>query len=175
MADKVYTCRKCHKQFTAKEEEREITWHARSRGYYYHMSCWNEYIQKDNDKNSDEWLDLIFDLITRELHGTYDYFKVKAQAEGFVNKGGFSMKGIYFTLYWFFIVHKGEYKPEYGIAIVPHVYEQSSAYWLEQESKRQGIMAEIEKIKRIEAAEGRTIRANNVRKKKKQSAEPTLD
>ena len=39
--------------------------------------------------------------------------------------------------------------------------EQSSAYWLEQEDKRKGIMAEIEKIKRIEAAEGRTIKSNN--------------
>ena len=41
MADKVYTCRKCHKLFTAKEEEREITWHQRAQGYNYHMSCWN--------------------------------------------------------------------------------------------------------------------------------------
>jgi hypothetical protein len=108
------------------------------------------------------------------LHGTYDYFKIKAQAEGFVNKGGYSMKGIYFTLYWFFIIKKGEYKPEYGIAIVPHIYEESSVYWLEQENKKQGIMAEIEKIKRIEATQQRVIKTPT-RKKRKITAEPTLD
>lgn len=175
MADKVYTCRKCHAQFVAKEEEREITWHARARGYYYHMDCWKSFTERNNDKNSDEWLDLIFDLITREVHGSYDFFKIKAQAEGFVTKGGMSMKGVYFTLYWFFVVCKREYKEEYGIAIVPHVYEQSAAYWLEQETKRHGIMDEIEKIKKIEAEEGRTIRGGNKRKQRKPTAEPTLD
>ena len=85
-----------------------------------------------------------------------------------------SMKGIYFTLYWFFIVHRGEYKEEYVIAIVPHVYDQSAAYWLEQENKRHGIMDEIEKIHRIEAAEGRVIRGTPKRRKRKQSEEPTI-
>lgn len=174
MADKIYTCRKCHQTFIAKEEEKEVTWHQRSKGYNYHMSCWESYLKKDSDKNDDEWLDLIFDLITRELHSSYDFFKIKAQADGFVNKGGMSMKGIYFTLYWFFIVRKGEYKEEYGIAIVPHVYDQSASYWLEQENKRHGLMDEIEKIKRIEAAEGRVIRGTPRRRKRKQSEEPTI-
>ena len=174
MADRILTCRKCHKQFVAKDEEKGITWHERSRGYNYHMECWQEFINKNNDRNDEAWFDLIVDLITRELHEDYDYFKIKAQADGYVSKGGYSMKGIYFTLYWFFLIHKGEYKKEFGIAIVPHVYEQSSAYWLEQENKRSGIMDEIEKIKRIEAAEGRKIQ---VRKKKKKAptAEPTFD
>ena len=175
MAEKILTCRKCHKMFVAKEEEKGITWVERSRGYNYHMSCWNEHLDRDAEHGDADWLDLIFDLISRELHADYDYFKIKAQAENFVNKGGYSMKGVYWTLYWFFIVNKGEYKKEYGIGIMPHVHERACEYWLEQESKKKGILDELLKIQRIEAENGRTIQVNNRRKVKQRSAEPTID
>lgn len=174
MADRILTCRKCHKQFLAKEEEKGITWVERSRGYNYHKECWDNYTDKTQAHEEEEWLDLIFDLIKRELHQDYDYFKIKAQAEAFVTKGDYSMKGIYYTLYWFFIVNKSEYKKEFGIGIIPHIYERSLLYWQEQEDKKAGIMEEILKIQRIEASKARTIKTMQ-RKTKQRSAEPVMD
>ena len=174
MADKVYTCRACHKTFVGKDEELGITWYYRSKGYTYHMDCWKSLTEIHADKTADEWLDLIFDLITRELHGSYDYFKIKAQAQSFVNKHGFTMKGIYFTLHWFFLIDKREYKQEYGIGIVPHIYERATQYWCEQERKQAGIMAEIERLKTLEAAEAKVIAVKTTRKKKKLTAAPDI-
>lgn len=175
MAEKVYTCRACHQPFTGKDEEMGITWYYRSRGYAYHMDCWKKLTSIHNDKNADEWFDLIFDLITRELHEDYDYFKIKTQAQSFISKYNYTMKGIYFTLHWFFLVEKKEYKKEYGIGIIPHIYHKATQYWLEQERKQEGIMAEIEKLKKIEAAEAKVINVKTTREKKKRSAAPVLD
>jgi hypothetical protein len=156
-------------------EEEGITWVSRSKGWSYHIDCWNEHIDSNKEKSAADWFDLIFDLITRELHSSYDYHKIKAQADNFCNKGNLTMKGIYFTCYYFFIVKKQAYEPKYGIGIVPHIYEDASAYWLEQERKKNGIMKEIERIKTIEAGEARKINVKNRTIKKKVIAEPTFD
>jgi hypothetical protein len=84
------------------------------------------------------------------------------------------MKGIYFTAYWYFVLEKKDYKPEYGLGIIPYVYDQSVNYWSERQRKEAGIMEEILKIKKIEAGEGRDIRSRNRKVKHKVTAEPTL-
>ena len=85
--EKLLTCRKCHKVFTAKTEEEGITWYSRSRGYNYHMECWKELTDNSKTKTEDEWIDLIFDLITREIQGNYAFFRIKAQIDGFIKNG----------------------------------------------------------------------------------------
>ena len=173
MSDRIATCRLCHEQFVAREDEKEITWHHRSQGHDYHMSCWKKYTDTTKEKNSEEWLDLIFDLITRELHESYDYFKIKAQAENYI-KGNRSMKGIYFTLYWYFLIKKKPYKQEYGIGIVPFVYDDAVLYWAERKKKENSIMEEIEKLKTIDAMEAKIINVNKSKRKKKRSEEPVF-
>ena len=171
--EKLLTCRKCHKVFTAKTEEEGITWYSRSRGYNYHMECWKELTDNSKTKTEDEWIDLIFDLIMREIQGNYAFFRIKAQIDGFI-KNGMTAKGIYFACYYFFIVKKQAYKEEYGIGIVPHVYEDSCNYWIEEERKKQGIMQEIVRLQKIEAGEARKIASKKPRKHKV-IAEPKIE
>lgn len=147
---RILTCRKCHKQFEAKEEDKDIKWIERSKNYYYHIDCWNEFIDIYRDKNSAEWLDLIYDLFSRELHEEYDYFKIQAQAKKFVENNVATMKGIYYSLYWFYVIKKNKYSKDYGIGIIPYIYNDSTKYWIEQEEKRNGIMQEILRIEQIE-------------------------
>ena len=162
---KIVTCRKCHQPITIVEEERGVTWHQRSHGWYYHLSCWNDFIDMTQNKNSAEWNDLIFDLIARELKSEYNYFQVNTQLNKFM-ESGLTAKGIYYTAYWYFIVKKKPYKPEYGLGIIPHVYNESTEYWVEQENKREGIMDEIARLQRIEAEAGRKVAAKTSQKKK---------
>lgn len=166
----VYTCRKCHKSFEAKPEEKDITWCCRSRNFYYHKECWEEYIKRTKEKNSEEWFDLIFDLITRELGKDYNFFLIKKQAEKFINNG-YTMKGIYFSLYWYHIIQQKEYQSHFGIGIVPHIYEEATTYWCEQMKRTQNVLEEIERIKTQEAAEGITVSKRKSRRAKR-SEEP---
>lgn len=171
--EKTYLCRVCGKRFVAKEEEREITWHERSKGYYYHMTCWNEYIKQDFAVNNKDYKDLVFYLINNELHQEYNYYQISTQFDKMI-KDGKTGKGIYFTCYWYFIVCKKEYKPEFGIGIIPYVYDQSVEYWTEQESRKRGIMNEIAKLAAIEKGAGRTIGAKRTNRKRKITEEPEL-
>lgn len=165
--EKFYTCRICHKKFIAKEEEKEVTWHERARGYYYHMECWNKYIDIKNEKNDAQWYDLIFDIITRQCHGTYDFQQIKAQVNKFIAKDGCSMKGIYFTLYWYLVINKHKWESKYGIGIVPCIYKDAILYWAEQEKKKKGIMEEIERNNKIEASKARIVNGRRGRKVQK--------
>lgn len=171
--DKVFTCRFCKKPFIAKEEDMGNTWFLRSQGYAYHIDCWNKLRNIHMEKNSDEWFDLIFDLIVRDLHSTYNFFLIKRQCEKMLESGK-TMKGIYFTCYWYFVVQGKEYQPKFGIGIIPYVYDQSIQYWSIQQEKEKDLLVEIENLKRIEAGKGTHIAANRKRKKRKAASEPVL-
>lgn len=170
----VLTCRKCHKVMTVEPEDEGVTWYRRARGYSYHKQCWDEHVNTEREKTAEDWLDLIFDLITRELNSTYEYHKIKAQADNFCTKGQMTMKGIYFACYYFFLVRGQAYKPEYGIGIVPHIYEDAANYWLEQEKKKKDILKEILRIQEIEQQTARKVNAMK-RGQRKITAMPTFD
>ncbi len=163
-------CRLCKQELTGQEG---IDYIMRSKGYYYHKTCWEKYNNMDVPKTDDEWFDLIFEIITKDCHSTYNFFQIKSQCAKMIAEGK-TMKGIYFTAYWYFVLQKKEYKPEYGLGIIPYVYDQSTNYWLERQRKETGILEEISKIKKIEAGIGRSIGSHNKRSKHKITAEPVL-
>lgn len=165
-------CRICKQEIDTKVAEEGKDWLMRSKGWYYHTSCWEKYTNKQELKTSEEWFDLIFDIIVRDLHSSYEYFKIKAQCDKMVAQGK-TMKGIYFTTYWYFVLEKKEYKPEFGLGIIPYVYDQSTMYWAEREKKEKGILNEILKIKSIEAGEGRAVKARKT-PRRKVTAEPVI-
>lgn len=169
----IFTCRWCHKKFFAKEEEEGITWYKRAKNYYYHKECFDEFINLNNDKNSEVWFDLIFDIFTRQLHSTYDFFKIKSQAERFVKENIATMKGIYYSLYYYYIVKNKEYKPEYGIGIIPYIYNESIEYWSNQEKINKDIMKQIIQIQELEKT-GTKISLKTRKKKEKITKEPIL-
>lgn len=175
MGEKIYTCRYCGKKFVAKDEEREITWHQRAKSYNYHMDCWKKHIKANigEERSDDEYLDLIFEVITNDLHSTYNYFLICKQFEKML-KDNKTAKGIYFTCYWYFVIKNKEYKPEYGIGIIPYIYDDSVIFWQNEERKQKGIMEEILKIQEIEKAEGRRVGVRRSNRRTVKTAEPEI-
>lgn len=170
--NKIYTCRWCHKQFEAKPEEKNITWIERSNNWYYHKKCYDDFTDMTQDKTSESWLDLTFDLLKRKLNVSYNYHMIKAQAEKMVNNNIATMKGIYYTLYWYYVIQGNMYQEKYGIGIVPSIYDKSMQYWLEREEKTQGIMKQIAELQKIEkAAATQTVKPRQ-KKKRKITSEP---
>jgi len=165
-------CRICKKEINRDLEKEGVDWIMRSEGWYYHKSCWETYAKQSIPKTDEEWFDLLFYIITNDLHSSYNYFQIKSQCEKMKAEGK-TMKGIYFTTYWYFVLQKKEYKPEYGLGIIPYVYDQSIEYWAEREKKEKGILAEITRLKRIEAGEGRNVAARRTNRKKV-TAEPVI-
>lgn len=163
--ERVGTCRFCHKPVLLKEESRNIEWVERSINYYYHKDCWEQFIDNTQIKTMEQWQDLIFDLIKRELCSSYNYFMIVKQLEK-MRSNNLTMKGIYFSAYYWFVIKKNEYKPEFGLGIIPFIYEESTQYWIEAERKKKGLLEEIAKIQAIEAQKGRKIKVNRNRKKK---------
>jgi len=130
-------------------------------GRYYHRSCYESWRQ-GNSEDDEEFIDLIYDYISHDLKKTYDYHKCNAQRQKF-NKQGMSNKGIFFALKYFYDVKHNDWDKGFeGIGIVPYVYNESCAYWAEQERKTKGIMIQIEKQLRDAAAQEKQV----IRKKK---------
>lgn len=165
------TCRKCREKFVRKDEEENITWVRRSKGWYYHKTCWEKYkdtlSSKENMKrDEEEWLDLIFYLISNDLKSGYNYHQILGQAQKFKKDIGLSYKDIYYCLHWFFFTKKAKYDEKYGIGIIPYIYKEAIDYWLNARERQQNILEEIEKLKRAEMAEGREIKVKEERKKR---------
>ena len=71
-----------------------------SKNYYYHTNCYNSW--KKNDKKSDEdWKEMIYDFIARDLKKNYNYHMCEKQIESLL-KAQRTYKGIYFTLKYFY-------------------------------------------------------------------------
>ena len=138
------TCRICKQAFNADSERENDFWIMPSRNFYYHKECYENWKISKNHTDG-EWFGLIFDLIARDLKGKYNYAMITAQLKKQVNQR-MTPKGIYFTLYWHFIIKKQEWKPEYGIGIVPHIYKEATSYWIEKESKTSGICEQLKSI-----------------------------
>lgn len=151
------TCRKCKKVFIALPEEENITWKMRSTNHYYHMPCWEEFLNVRKDKNDDEWRDLTYYIITNLLKENYNFHQIEAQFKKFEGEG-MTAKGIYYALYWHFVIKGSQWKGHFGIGLVPYIYEESKAYWYDQEEKRQGIMQQIERNTREQNEEARIIK-----------------
>ena len=80
-------------------------------------------------------------------------------------------KGILFTLKYFYdIKHNDWDKGHGGIGIVPYVYQEACSYWVEQERKKKGIVAEIERQMR----EAETVRPRRVQQRKRKKFEVDL-
>lgn len=169
--NKLYTCRYCNKQFNADPEKKNQEWVARSQNYYYHKKCWEEFINNTKDKNSEQWQDLTYYIITHLLKSSYNFHQIERQFKNFQHEG-MTAKGIYFAVYWYFVIKQNPWTSKYGIGIVPHIYEDSKNYWYEQEDKKQGIMQQIEYNTLEAQAEGRKIKKQKSKRKQKKIENP---
>jgi len=158
------TCRVCRQSFDAQPETQNSFWIMPSRNFYYHKECYESWkISKTH--TDEEWFDLVFDLIARDLKGDYNYGMISSQLGKQVDQR-MTPKGIYFTLYWYFLIKKQPWKPEYGIGIVPHVYKEATAYWVEKENKSSGICEQIQSMAK-QRIESKPIEIQRVQRKSK--------
>ena len=137
-------CRVCRQRFVPNREDKDTYWILPSRNWYYHKKCYEDWKKVDLESDA-QWEELIFDLIVREIKGDYSYHQIRNQITKFVGQR-MTKKGIYFTLYWYLIVKKNKWESKYGIGIVPTVYDQATTYWIDRESKAEGIMKQIETL-----------------------------
>lgn len=137
-------CRVCRQRFDTEKGKEGEDWIMPSRNFYYHKRCYNNW-KNAKEHSQEEWIELIFDLIARDLKGEYNYQMILAQIKKQINNR-MTPKGIYFSLYWYFIIKKNKWQSEYGIGIVPHIYAEATRYWINQERKQSGIVKQIEDL-----------------------------
>ena len=138
-------CRYCKNPVYTPKEQENITWYKRGEGWYYHLSCWQDYQKTKDERPDHEWLDLIFDILKRELHSSYNYHMVKRQVDKMIANGK-TMKGIFYTVNYAFLIKGIVYKPEFGLGIIPYLYEESTEYWGNRWTKEKDIFETIERL-----------------------------
>ena len=114
-----------------------------STNYYYHRKCYEHWkaAQPDSDE---EYVDLIYDFIKRDLKVSYDWWVCEAQRKKFIKDYQMTNRGILFALKYFYEVKHGDWEKGHGgIGIVPFVYSDSCAYWAAKERQSEGIINDI--------------------------------
>lgn len=149
-------CRLCKEPIDRNEEKEGIDWIMASRNWFYHKKCYESWKQSQ-PKEDDEWIDLIYDFISRDLKVPYDYFKCETQRKKFL-KEDMTNKGIFFALKYFYEVKHGDWNKGYeGIGIVPYIYVDSCRYWTKKEKEGAGILKKIEEQMKEARARGRKV------------------
>ena len=139
-------CRLCKIEIDKEKDD----WVMPSRNYYYHRQCYKNW-KKAQPENDDDYIDLIYDFIARDLKVTYDYWICEAQRKKFL-KEQMTNKGILFALKYFYEVKHGDWEKGHGgIGIIPFIYTDSCAYWAARERQSAGTIAEIERQMRAAA------------------------
>lgn len=154
MAPHIVMCRFCKERFDAKKDRENIDWVQKSKGWYYHTSCYQK-MRSEKDSTNDIWKDRIYDFIAHDLKVSYNYFLCEQQLINFVEKDRIgTYKGIYFALRYFYEIKHGDWnKGNGGLGIVPYIYKDSTDYWVAREEREKGILAGIEQqLKEKEAS-----------------------
>ena len=136
------SCRVCHYPIDKTKEE-GVDWIQPSKGWYFHKDCYETW--KATPATDDDWVDMIYDFLARDLKVKYEYHMCQAQIENFWKKKKINPKCIYFTLKYFYEIKGNSWdKGHGGIGIVPYVFDDAKAYWIAQERKKRGFMKELE-------------------------------
>lgn len=155
-------CRICHMPID-KEKKQNVDWIMPSKGWYYHKECYDTW--KAAPSTDEDWILMIYDFLARDLKVKYDYFLCQAQIEKFWKTKKINPKGVYFTLKYFYEIKGNDWnKGHGGIGIVPYVFSDAKAYWIEQERKKRGFMKQLEEQTR-ERTIVKLIRKNTPREK----------
>lgn len=166
-------CRLCKKEINRTIQKENEDWIMRSRGWYYHCSCYDDWIKKKddihtNDMDEELWKDAAYQYLHRDLRISIDFVKFDSQWKNF-RKQGKTAKGIYFSLRYFYEIKKGDAdKAQEGIGIIKFIYTEAGAYWVERESKERGIVAKIEEqIRQMHNQDVKKVTSKQTTKKKK--------
>lgn len=134
-------CRICKQQIDKSKND----WIMPSTNYYYHKECYEKW-KHSNPEKDEAWKSLIYDFLSRDLKVSYNYFMCESQFKKFVETNKYTYRGILFALKYFYEVKHGDWdKGHGGIGIIPYIYNESCAYWADQEHKQKGIIDKIER------------------------------
>ena len=169
-------CRRCK---IAIDRDTQTDWCMPSKGWYYHTSCYEDFVKKKGaitegdigiEVDDDLWRSAVYDYLRHDLKMHVDWVKFTSQWKNFLTKN-MTAKGIYFSLRYFYeVAHGDPKKSENGIGIVPHIYNEATCYWGERNQRDKGICARIEaQIKQAESAKVVVIhRQRQVKKNKRE-------
>lgn len=166
----VVHCRLCKKEIDRSVGKENVDWIMRSKGWYYHKTCYDDWIAKKDDihtNNVDEelWKDAAYQYLHRDLKIAIDFIKFDSQWKNFLKQGK-TPKGIYFSLRYFYEIKNGDTtKAQDGIGIIKFIYTEAGEYWVERELRERGICQKIEQQIR-EAAAQEKISIQKIQKKK---------
>lgn len=149
MAKHIVMCRVCKMKFDLNDPTIEVE--NPSTNFYYHKSCYNNWKKAGNDLNAemsdDGWHDTAKDYLFKELRMSVDWVKFESQWKTFLRPSmspKMTAKGMYFALKYYYDVQHGNIeKAAGGIGIIPHIYEESCRYWVREEMRHEGIVAQI--------------------------------
>ena len=147
-------CRVCKKTIDRNIEVEGTDWVQPSRNFYYHKSCYESFKNEKESNDSELWFDRIFDYFSHDLKIPYNFMKCRQQIKEYLKKG-YTTKGIYFALKYFYEIKKGDpEKCQGGIGIVPYIYNESAEYWTNQTFRNKEVLNNI--IAQIEDREKAT-------------------
>ena len=162
------------------DRDNQSDWIMPQEKFYYHIACHDDFAKKKGaikegdiyiEADDDLWKSAVYDYLKKDVKISLDFRKFNSQWELFL-KRGFTAKGIYFTLRYFYEIEKGDTsKSENGIGIVPHVYERGTCYWGERNMHDKGICARIE----AQIMQMREQKIHVVRQAPKVAKKPVID
>lgn len=132
---------------------------------YAHKECYEKLYTED-----EEWIDQIYTFLTSKGF-KYNYQMCEHQRNKLVRENGFTNKGIFLTLKYFYEIKKGDFKKANGgIGIVPFIYEEAGLHYaalLRRQKRLEAAVQEPSKVREV------TITQEAKEKKKvKYSLEP---
>lgn len=149
MAQHIVKCRVCHQSFDTNDQN--INWVMPSRNFYYHAQCYEDFAKKKisirddihADVDNELWFSALYEYLKKDLKMSLDMRKTKSQWKNYLNRG-YTAKGIYFCMRYFYEVQHGDPTKGDGIGIVGYIYNEGCQYWVDREQKDAGICERIE-------------------------------
>ena len=149
MAQHVVKCRVCHQTFDTNDGN--VNWVMPSKNFYYHTQCYEDFAKKKTsirddihaEVDNELWFSALYDYLKKDLKMSLDMQKTKSQWKRYLAKG-YTAKGIYFCMRYFYDVQHGDPTKSDGIGIVGYIYTEGCQYWVDREQKDAGICERIE-------------------------------
>lgn len=166
-------CPQCGKSFYREDGIEDVDWvHIKNR--YWHKDCYTIYLEfrktvgvKDV-LDDDRWFQELKDYLWFDVQLPEIDFKLIAKQWGTFLKQGYTAKGMYLTLRYFYDVKKGDKeKANGGIGIIPFIYKDAENYWRAHNQHMETLMTQIIEQRRLKEQSESAQQIINIEKKKK--------
>ena len=180
MATAIVHCKICKQAFNRLDPKlvEGVDWVKPTNRIYYHKKCYDDFAKKKGQIGKDGiefeaeeaiWKLATEDYLKRDLKISIDYPRFNTQWKKYKEKDGYTPKGIYFALKYFYDIRKNPTeKSEGGIGIVSWIYEESAQYWGKRNQEDKGIVARLEEqIKKDMAQKPKIVFQKNKKRETK--------